>query len=455
MKRQREKSTLNPDTEYVRNFTTTIMREGITEITNMVFALLRDRPYMLIKIYRELGLASIDPSKEEGERQKVTIILQTIFKKLWFLSYKDVFPDELICAFEYDYIIKNKIDPKIIKNEPSLKPFVLSLQFVLNIIEVDKNNEPVYSYLSQFYNSQPNDSNKISVLNFYINCMKKIEVDSKDENVHLITFLEDIPTELSVRKFFGTMDLEDTILYMSSTEKYMGFHIKMRRIFYKLNHDLVEKLYKLINDVKKIIKSIDNNKFISMKLDQTITDMSKYNNTIAKYLENNPYTPNEEISFNKKAAYFNHFDILIKSIPRTIDAVPEKDGYKENVIKLFDNFIYEITHQTIDEIPSFLYNIINEVEKEINFPDHLPFKLYIQDNLYADKLLIDTKNNFKWFYSYYDKQLNKIVDMTNEEINHADKVLSLFWFTSLNVRILMLEMKEEENILKYSNKLTI
>lgn len=458
MKRKREKKLqssqgikgpdfFETDIEYAKKFVSDIITRNLDDvIVSLVFASLRDRPFLLLHIYKELGLMNKRHDTSSELQLKIRQIFQTVFSKIWFISFKDMFPDEMIYAFEYDYIVKHKITyPKI------LRKWVYHMGIKLMILDPDSNRP----YLSNFHISQENHPNNISVLNLYMDNYMKRDTYYIENSVNTKKFssLKQASAYLYIKNLREYRKYDDDVLYVIDTSEYLGFQIKMRRIYYKLIDYIVSSLSKTIEDFIIIIKPINNNHIIMDELKKTLSNIEdSFNTDVTSYIRDNQYDEDKGIiSYKDKAAYFNHFQEF-KELNSVINSVPETGGYKTKVIELFDKLIYELTAQTIDEIPIILYNIIAEVEKEIDFPDNIPFRFYFKDDLNASYLNIDTEK-FRWFYSYYNTSLNKIVDMTPKEIKDANDKLSMYWFAFINYRLS--EVDTREKLIVYSHKITL
>lgn len=434
MKRQREPEELDL-TRYLQM----VLNKGIPEdLLGYMFALLRDRPYTLVNIYRVLGLASIDPNLDDDAHIKLKHFLQVTFHNLWFLSFKDVFTDEMICVFEYDYFIKYQMNYSY--NSDYITYILESLETILSIDKLFTNSDRNHAFLGQR-----------GVLFFLIERAKNIKVQS-DNTIDYNQIKSDnrVIDYFAIEGYSDDDDYDNSLFLKDDPDDYLGFHIKMRRILFIVVSELLTKINYLILSINATLFFINNKNITDpilenlvvaiivgyQEFERSITGLVDYKFT----KEDDPIMKPE-----KKAEYFNFFTGFKDNLYNILQFVPENDDYRSKVSKLFDTFYSEI----IDS--SFLYNIIIRVENEIQFPDNILFNKYFYDNEYADNLMIDTKNRFKWLYSYYEPNQNKISYLTDKEIDYANNTLAIYWFTLLNYR--MSQYDEEDIIQRFSKKI--
>ena len=377
-------------------------KNTLPELVTLIFALLRDRSYLLVHIYQMLIKKTQSKTVPDDQKERIQYILKNVFTKLWFISFKVSFPKEMIAMFELDYIMKTPVlFSKIHKGlsntlYPSYKDYIFRALNIDTTILLSGNTNVDHKRISSIYYYYDNFTFPITDNQFLF------DVDFTDQR--------------KLKNYYMKFNTEpNTLLYKMNME-YTGLHIKLRRILVDLiTYIIIEKIYPLSFQM-------------SYKFSSDVIQILKESLTV--YIKN-IYTSNigviiSNMDINQKITYFNKFIIFNNIFDEFLHKI--KDSEKAKYKELFDNFYIEIGASDDNNPPDFLVNIVLKVEKEISFPDEKPFYYYFRDDANDDRLMLDTQHKYAWLYEYYDKESGTIKKLNGEELVKMESKLSNFWY---------------------------
>ena len=408
---------------------------NIEYILGYVFARLRDRPYQLIRIYNIIGENWLKTTNED-EKVKLQYYLTEIFNyKLWFLSIKASFPEEIAFAYEYDFYVKNPInyintDPTSIKTVIARACNLLGIKYTINNTGKKDNIRYIDDKLK----------NK-GAINFYLYQSHDIEKNNSWKYMSTTIKMED---------YFSIIK-DDNIDNVFSCKNYQwfGFHIKMRRIFYILIKTLLELLTKNYHDNMLLLEAIEErDNTIIKKYDQLFkNNMSRgciyFIESVSIYAKSNHY--DSSIYNNlRKYQYFDFFSVIFNAYEEGFESFEPGDSLNMDIM---DKYLNDVKYKL--QYPELITSIINKVENDVNFDDNKLIKVKFQDDINADQLDIDVKE-FQWLYSKRNTETNKIEKLDKNTINNINKGLSYYWFHLLKYKLS--KYKEIENKTRYGNK---
>ena len=382
-------------------------KNTLPELVTLIFALLRDRPYLLVHLYQLLIKKTKDRSVKDDQKERIQYILSKVFTKLWFISFKVSFPKEMIAMFEIDYIMKRNLSfhntHKIV--EPVINDLYIGFKRTLNIDRL------ITSYVWS--------SKRVSAIYYYYYDFIK----RSNNNESLLNIFKSSEYIKRLKSYYYTNRQFNSIMNNNDME-YTGLQIKMRRIWVDiLSYIILGLLYKLS------VKIIDILGKDSLYLGQLIQIYSTPLNKYYAITDNNIYEGEvliDKMDINQKINHFNKFGYFNNIFDGLLDDI--SDDKKSECKALFDNFYIEIGAINDYEPPDFLVNIILKVEKEISFPDEKPFYYYFRDDANDDRLMLDTQHKYAWLYEYYDKESGTIKKLNGEELVKMESKLSNFWY---------------------------
>lgn len=450
-KRKLERDIPKVDRKRASNIIDMIVKGGLDIILNTIMALLRDRPVTLINIYDVIFVST--HYQDDVDHEKVQLLqnfLKNTFKTLWFLSYKINFPLEIICAFEYDYYVKNLINFKLDDTDYKKwqKPFA-EIGFTLLFFYSDIGNDMTQSHVYRRAEGEKLVSafifyNDIIQGTLYQNVLKMIQNDKSMANRNINKGYVNKATVL-LQNYFKTSPENYTDVFQISQFSY-GFHAKMRRILYIIIHIMIDQLNQFFSDCMILISNIDKDSmnFIKDSITKSLKKIGEnYLTEVSKFSDENEYNQNMGIiDINKKAEYFNFFNVF-KELDNVMSVLPSKQEYSIKIINLIDDLYNKFS-------TDLLINIIINVEKDIDIDDDKPFRLFFQDYDNEDRLLIDYKSKFAWFYSYYNTVSKELIYLNIKDINKFNEDSSFFWYVLLDNELQ--KYAEKERIMKFSSK---
>ena len=414
-------------------------KNNLPELVTLIFALLRDRPYLLVHLYQLLIKKTNDRSVKDDQKKRIQYILSNVFTKLWFISFKVSFPKEMIAMFEIDYITKR-------------------------VNSFHNTHKEISSVISKIYRTFGNDASininelsltnlssgkRLSAIYYYYDFFIKPSQNNDEELLKLFNLPE---YHKNLKSYYtSSMDSMDWMSLMYNKDmEYNGLQIKMRRIlidvksyiilglFYKLSVKIIDMIGSVfIGQLEEIYMSslLD----YSSKIEESEYDM----NIIDSIIEGNIVTMN----IDQKMAFFNKFSVFNNIFDEILRNMP--DNKKAEFKVLCDNFYIEIGARN-DEPPDFLMNIVLKVEKEISFPDEKAFYYYFRDDENDNILRIDTQYKYAWLYEYYDKDSGTIKKLNGEELVKMESKLSNFWYNFTRYKLSLYSPNKQ---LMFSNKI--
>jgi hypothetical protein len=429
-----------------------ILVTGQDVILSTIMALLRDRPWTLIKIYNYLGIESINKERDSKETQLIKLFLNNIFKTLWFLSCKSSFPLEFICAFEYDYYVKHYIDYEDMHDWRILFNFMLSDRLGIKY-NLALGKDVIFP----------------SALKYYENTIEKLYTNTSIKknyreinNIYSLAISMESQFDLEYRPYHQTSKKYEIF---KLTLDCLGINAKFRRIFTNIMVMMKNKFEIFFGKCEEFIKNqakiSDNIKAfytsLTAKVDYLLRD---YSNLIYYFqIENKiifPEDPNNDkviMDVYSKAKYFNFFYVVKTHIDANVNQnmLTTKSKDEKTILKFVQELYDDFSITEYKNVPDYLINIIENVEREFNFPDNYPFRLFFRDFAFEDRLLIDYQDKFAWFYSYFDKNSNKIVYLNVKEINQFHENSAFYWYALLYQKLSDIPIKERNE--KFSLKI--
>lgn len=406
----------------------TLLNSGLKDVLRTVFALLRDRPYILQEMYKTLVEKVNDENINKPERDTIQFVLGEIFTKLWFISFKTNFPREIIDAFELDYLIKLPLISGHIKSLHKNKTEISVMDAFKFILRTSIGISS--TYIDIFSKSlKKNNNTRISSLYFYYYRLPK---NGKPYNYKgKKSKLNDYTT--------GNKYLTNDMVV------YVGLDIKLRRIYCDIFYYLF--LIKLVNLVISVTNVLpkDSDEVIRVIINQFYSVSKTYLLTQEYYIKN--YRMDKKMDIIEKEKHFNFFSVFNNIFDGILLRLPEK--YRSQCSVLFVNFYNEIGAREYVDIPNFLTDIIKKVEMEIDFPDEKEFFLYFRDDYNDDNLVIDYHKKFNWLYSYFDTETNSIKKLTPDEIMMMDNKMSVYWKGYIDYKLSL--YTENQQIVRFSN----
>lgn len=422
---------MNLEKDIESNIVELILTHGnIEHILSYVFARLRDRPYELIRMYNIIGEQWL-----KTQDLRLEYFLSAVFNhKLWFLSIKDSFPEEIAFAYEYDFYVKNPIDYDT-KDPVSVKTIIGKLCDVLGInytILATKKVDNIRYIDSSLENK--------GAINFYLNQSRYIEARNEWKFMAVPVKMEDYFRPVNQNSINN--------VFLCKGYQWFGFHVKMRRIFYILMSKILPIIITNYHENTGIVSSFQD---VKVKYEKVFKANVLYFATfyiaaIQTYASTHHYD-SSIYDASRKSSYFNLFGFYFRQCESEFTKLPDREDLaviNTRIINTFDNNVRYVLQE-----PDFILDVINQVENDVNFDDNLLIKFKFKDNEYADRLEINT-TEFKWLYS--ERRSNQeIVEYDKAKINEINDELSKYWRYLLEYKLS--KIKEPERIKQFGTYL--
>jgi hypothetical protein len=429
-----KKMRLSYEEQMERDIVQLILNHGNMEwILTMVFAKLRNKPLTLIKYYNIIGktihdkdfIMEIDEDERKLDEPNVKIntlqnFVNMTFKNLWFISFKECFPKEMMNLYEFDYISKNQI-----------------------------------KHFNDFYNEDQNWVYPIAPLISKILGIDYYDKNNYYQNLFGILRRVDFPHtayDLVYRTKYNLSDLwfdqkgkKPNNIFICHDHQWYGYNLKIRRIFYLLVDYLLTHLSRLYTEIKLLI--VNESKGTQKQIMKNVSESLTY--IMEKYIEDiKDYTKNNQSRDKNKRDYFDFFLNFKVSFEVLISELVKITAHLQQRLSNRFSYFYNKLNSILDEV-------IQRVENEIKIDDKMNCDQMFLDTEDDDNLVISLKK-FKWFYTTdsYDRNTEKMVirDMTREEIKERELKLSKQWFKRIYAR---LDKMSTEEKLTYKNRITI